>query len=67
MDATLITPARPGRWTAEPAQAGNPPAPPVDPIQQMERDDRADWRLLRLVVGLAVASLVLAMASSIHL
>ncbi len=65
MNGTLITPASAGRWASRPSPRLHHAAPTLDPLQQMERDDRADWRLLRLVVGVAVASLALAMASSI--
>lgn len=36
----------------------------VDPLEQMRLDDHADWELLRLVVCVAVATLALAMAST---
>jgi len=64
MHATLITPASAGRWASRPSQRLHHAAPTLDPLQQMERDDRADWQLLRLVVGLAAATVALAVASS---
>lgn len=44
------------------AAAANAP----DPMQQMERADRADWALLRLVCCSALATFVLALASSLQ-
>lgn len=38
--------------------------PTIDPLEQMARDDREDWELLRRVVGVAVAMLLIAVASS---
>jgi hypothetical protein len=40
-------------------------APKIDPLEQMERDDRSDWEFLRLVVCVAVATLALAVASTL--
>ena len=37
-----------------------------DPFEQMARADAADWVLLRLVSSVAMAVLVLALASSLH-
>ena len=39
---------------------------PLDPLQQMAVADHADWTLLRLVLCSAVATLVLAVASSLQ-
>jgi hypothetical protein len=36
-----------------------------DPIELMARADRADWTLLRLVLSAAMATFVLALASSL--
>lgn len=36
----------------------------ADPLAQMARDDREDWALLRLVVCVAVATVLMAVASS---
>lgn len=52
--ATLHAPARPRRHLA----------PTLDPLEQMARDDQEDWVLLRLVVCVAVATLLMAVASS---
>lgn len=38
----------------------------TDPLRQMERADRADWTLLRLVCCSALATFVLALASSLQ-
>lgn len=35
-----------------------------DPLEQMARDDREDWALLRLVLCVAVATVLMAVASS---
>jgi hypothetical protein len=35
-----------------------------DPLEQMARDDREDWILLRLVVCVAVATVLMAAAST---
>jgi hypothetical protein len=41
------------------------PAPAaIDPLEQMALDDREDWALLRLVVCVAVATVLMAVASS---
>lgn len=41
------------------------PAPTaIDPLEQMALDDREDWALLRLVVCVAVATVLMAVASS---
>jgi hypothetical protein len=37
----------------------------LDPLEQMARDDRDDWVLLRLVVCVAVATMALAIASTV--
>lgn len=47
-------------WLASPPEA-------TDPIAQMADADRADWRLLRLVLCTAIAMLVLAVAGSLSL
>ena len=39
--------------------------PLADPLEQMARDDRRDWELLRLVLCVAVATLALAVASTL--
>ena len=39
--------------------------PAVDPLEQMARDDRDDWVLLRLVVCVAIATLAMAVASTL--
>lgn len=36
----------------------------LDPLEQMARDDREDWALLRLVLCVAVATVLMAVASS---
>lgn len=41
-------------------------APAADPIEQMVLADRADWALLRLVLCASVATLLLALATSLH-
>ena len=38
--------------------------PAIDPLEQMARDDREDWILLRLVVCVAVATVLMAAAST---
>jgi hypothetical protein len=38
----------------------------IDPLEQMALTDRADWALLRLVGCAALATLVLALASSLR-
>ena len=38
----------------------------LDPLEQMAVADRADWTLLRLVLCSALATLVLAVASSLN-
>ena len=43
------------------------PAPEIDPIEQMAAQDRADWTLLRLVLCTALATLLLAAASTLPL
>lgn len=54
--------------TTHPAASRFPhSAPRPDPMEQMERDDRADWELLRLVVCVAVATVALAVASTLPL
>lgn len=37
----------------------------ADPLEQMARDDREDWALLRLVVCVAVATVAMAIASTL--
>lgn len=37
----------------------------ADPLEQMARDDREDWVLLRLVVCVAVATVAMAIASTL--
>lgn len=37
----------------------------TDPLEQMAREDRDDWVLLRLVVCVAVATLAMAVASTL--
>lgn len=61
----------PGRFSASlPARLPTqrppflPAGPAVDPLEQMAIDDRDDWVTLRLVVCIAVATLLLALASS---
>jgi hypothetical protein len=39
--------------------------PTTDPLEQMAREDRDDWVLLRLVVCVAVATLAMAVASTL--
>ena len=39
---------------------------PLDPLVQMAAADHADWTLLRLVLCSAVATVVLAVASSLN-
>lgn len=38
----------------------------IDPLEQMARHDRADWALLRLVCCASLATMVLALASSLR-
>lgn len=38
----------------------------ADPLEQMAEADRADWALMRLVLCAAVATLLLAVAGSLH-
>lgn len=38
----------------------------IDPLEQMAQTDRADWALLRLVLCSALATMVLALASTLH-
>lgn len=37
----------------------------IDPLEQMAQTDRADWALLRLVLCSALATMVLALASTL--
>jgi hypothetical protein len=39
---------------------------PFDPLEQMARADQEDWTLLRLVLCSAVATFLLALATSLH-
>ena len=41
------------------------PSQDTDPLAQMATEDREDWALLRLVVCVALATLALAMASTL--
>ena len=38
----------------------------IDPLEQMAQHDRADWALLRLVCCASLATMVLALASSLR-
>jgi hypothetical protein len=42
-----------------------PRFPTTDPLEQMAREDHDDWVLLRLVVCVAVATLAMAVASTL--
>jgi hypothetical protein len=39
--------------------------PAADPLEQMARDDREDWVLLRLVVCVAIATIAMAIATTL--
>lgn len=56
------TPRNPA--TPQPTLGAAPALLGVDPLAQMARDDREDWALLRLVVCVAVATVLMAVASS---
>jgi hypothetical protein len=43
----------------------SPAAHAADPLEQMARDDREDWALLRLVVCVAIATVAMAIASTL--
>lgn len=51
------------RPTPAPLQRVSPRHP--DPLEQMLLDDRADWALLKLVLCAAIATLALAVASTL--
>ncbi len=51
------------RSTPSPRERLSPRQP--DPLEQMLLDDRADWALLKLVLYAAVATLALAVASTL--
>lgn len=58
---TKFTPPTP----ALPRLPGPGPQRHPDPLEQMRLDDRADWALLKLVVCASVATLALAVASTL--
>lgn len=45
--------------------AFHPVLPGPDPLEQMAIDDREDWALLRLVLAVSVATVLLAVASTL--
>jgi hypothetical protein len=59
----LITPRRDFGDTLVAEAPGGLPA--IDPIEQLALADRADWTLLHLVLCAALATMVLALASSL--
>lgn len=65
--APFHTPSRcpqPELATPQPMRRSVPSLLGIDPLEQMARDDREDWALLRLVVCVAVATVLMAVASS---
>lgn len=67
---TLTLPSRlPSRLTSHLASLGvknRETRGDTDPLEEMALTDRADWALLRLVLCATLATLVLALASALH-